>query len=111
MSANCGREACLGKACGNFEPPEKGGHGCKGVDWSKQPWNCGEPKPSTAERSIREQDVIEAADALAMGVANYREDFCFDKCCRSGRECTNCVMNKLVAMAEKYRKAREGLSK
>jgi len=110
---NCRREKCLGASCGNFVPPEKGGHGCKGVDWTRPPWVETDGRLTTAEHLFREQDYRAWADKLGTAVEEFLAEACTvtaeDRtCCWN---CTNCDEPKLKAVCEAlvgFKREREG---
>lgn len=58
---HCGKEHCEGQWCLNWDK-------CRGE--TIPPWNCG-PHPTTAKASVREQDILAAADALADAANAY----------------------------------------
>ena len=55
MNLACGRNKCIGKACGNF-----GERGCKGGNYP--PWNWArwylEELPKSTERVYREREIV-----------------------------------------------------
>ncbi len=58
---HCGKEHCEGQWCQNWQK-------CRGE--TIPPWTLFQFKPSTAAVSVREQDVLAAADALAEEALN-----------------------------------------
>lgn len=60
---HCGKENCEGKVCQNWPK-------CKGE--TIPPWNCA-PQPTTAQASVREQDILAAADALVVAANAYHQ--------------------------------------
>jgi len=96
---HCGRETCAGHTCANF-------NGCRGE--TVPPWNYDTRHPSTAAVSIREQDVLAAADALAAAVDSFNA--CEHIECLT-IPCENCGWANICAASEQYKKARKGKTK
>lgn len=60
---HCGNDNCVGVSCENWLK-------CRGE--TIPPWHCG-PHPSTSAATVRDQDILDAADRLAECANAYHE--------------------------------------
>jgi len=70
------------------------------------PWHFDRREPSTAAQSIREQDVLEAANALAEGVLTEEANTCL--ACDGKKDCNECPWKRIGELAQRYQDERDG---
>lgn len=96
---HCGHEQCLGNACENWPK-------CKGE--TIPPWNFDQHQHTTAEVSIREQDIFAAADILAEAALDAAAAGCVAEGACDLIDCKDCKWYKLTGIALDYKRERNG---